>query len=302
MTQPTQGQGGQFQATSLGGPQAMGQPSYTPNAQGTLTPNVSAGQLAGSFQPGTFGGGSVDPQMDPNLQGFINMFQQGVINPAEMYGQAQMNQLGDQNTLQQMQAQYSGQQQQQQAGFSLANLGLDKNALGIQQGALARQMGLLPQQYGLQTQGFDLQQQQANYNAMTGMRDLNSAATARGAFTAGGTQAARGDINESLQNQLANLGLQRQGAALNYQEQTAEQQDSKKQLDIQSQRLGISGDEIKSRLDNALAQLGIGSQISSDQILAEQEKVGQGMISPYETLFADLYQMAGVPLGAGAGQ
>jgi hypothetical protein len=229
------------------------------------------------------------------------MFQQGVINPSEMIGQGQINNLGDQNVLQQLQAMYSGQQQQQEAGFSLQNLGLDKNSLGIQQGALARQMALLPQQYGLQTQGFDLQQQQAQYGAMTGMRDLNSAATARGAFTAGGTQAARGDINESLQNSLANLGLQRQGAALNFKEQTAQQQDSQKQLDIQSQRLGISGDEIKSRLDNALAQLGIGSQISSEQILAEQQKVQQGMISPYETLFADLYNIAGVPLGAGAG-
>jgi hypothetical protein len=160
-------------------------------------------------------------------------------------------------------------------------------------------MDLLPQQFGLQNQGFDLAQQQANYGAMTGMRDLNSSQTARGAFTSGGANAHRGDINQNLAFQTQGIGLQRQGAGLNFKENQAQQQDAQKQLDIQSKRLGISGQEIKSRLDNALAQLGISSQVSANQILREAGKVQQGMISPYSGFFGDLSSIMGIPLLAG---
>jgi len=280
------GYAGALQPASPPGPIPAGQGWGSQAAGQVVGTALGVGQTA---QPQNF--------VNPSLQGFLNTYQQGVANPILQNIYGQISDLGNQDIQQQMQAQLQGQNLQQESGFSLANLGLDVNQLGVQQGTLTRQEALLPQQYGLQTQGFDLSQQAAQYGAMQNMRNLNSSATASGAFTAAGTNASRGDINEQLQNTLANLGLQRQGAALNFEESKAQQQDAQKQLDIQSKRLGISGDEIKSRLDNALQQLGISSQISSEQILAEQGKVAQGIPSAYEPLFADLYSMIGSPIG-----
>lgn len=223
------------------------------------------------------------------------------IDPATAQYALGTGNLSDQMIYNQMMGQLQGGRAQQETGFQLQGLGLDTQGLGIQQGALQRQMQLLPQQYGLQTQGFDLSQQAAQYGAMAGMRDLNSAQTARGAFTSAGANAHRGDINQQLQQQLANLGLQRQGAALTYKEQQAQQQDAAKQLDLQSQRLGLSKEEINTRLTNALQDLGIAGQVSNDQVLSELGKIQQGMFSPLQNYASQLSQAMNMPILAGGG-
>lgn len=240
----------------------------------------------------------------PNWSGLSNYFDlyNKAMQPSLIEGQNQLDQNAAQLSLTDQMSLMQAQQAQQSAGFQQQGLGLDRQGLGIQQGALTRQMELLPQQFSLQNQGFDLSQQQANYGAMTGMRDLNSAQTARGAFTSQGANAHRGDINQNLAFATQGIGLQRQGAGLNFKEQQAQQQDAQKELGLQSQRLGLSAQEIGSRLDNALSQLGIQNQVSRDQLLSEAAKVRQGMTSPLEGLFAHITDHSGVPLISGGAQ
>lgn len=265
---------------------------------------------------GWYGGGQGDPSA------LFSAWQNAVGNPSQMYEQAQWNQLQNQIGLTGMQSDLATQQQNQQANWQLQGLGLDRQSLGVQQGALSRQMALLPQQYGLQQQGFDIQGQQLGVqgqrldeqtkeswqNAAQQQRGLKSNATSSGTWNMPGTSQGFADIKTGLQNALTNigfgrqdlalnqrqLGLNRQGAALTFQEQQAQQQDSQKMLGIQSQRLGLSEDEVRGRLQNALNQIGISNQVSVDQLLSEQYKVQQGGLSPLSQLFGDIYSAGGV--------
>jgi hypothetical protein len=295
-------QGGTLQATSLGPAQPMSQPSYTPNAQGTLTPNVNQSQLASNLgqNPGQYGmsGPGSQSLMDPSFQALLGAYgpqfaqaqaqgQQAII---PLYQQMQL--LGPEGAL-------ANQQAQQQAGFSEQQIGLNQQQLGIQQGALTREMQLLPQQYGLQQQGFGLSETEAQQGYQQQLRGLNSASTASGSFTSTGANQSRGDLYNNLTNSLQNIGLQRQGAALTFAEQQAQQQDSQKQLGIQAKQLGISEDEVKARLNNALQQTGLSSTLSADQILGQIGQIQQGELSPLSGLLSQIAQLSGITLTGG---
>jgi hypothetical protein len=283
------------------------------------------GQVRSQSDPGyTNVGGQLQSQFSqqPDPNAWFSQWQQQVGNPSQMLEQAQWNQLQGQIGLTGMQSDLASQIQNQQAGWQLQGFGLDQQSQAVQQGALSRQMSLLPQQYGLQQQGFDIQGQQLGVqgqrldeqqkeswqNAAQSQRGLKSSATAAGTWNMPGTSQGYADIKQGLQNALTNigfgrqdlslnqqqLGLNRQGAALTFKEQQAAQQDSQKMLGIQAQRLGLSEDEVRGRLQNALNQIGIGSQISVDQLLAEQYKVQQGGLSPLSGAFGDLLSMGGV--------
>lgn len=284
---------------------------------------------AGQGNPATGQQGAVRSQVDPgyvspgggermysdptgNLQGLFSMYKSAVLDPSQMLGQAQINQLQNQMGLTGLQSDLASQLQQQQAGWGLQGIGLQREGLGVQQGTLSRQMELLPQQYGLQQQGFDIQGQQLGLgkaeimtNAAKQRRQLEHQLVSSG-MAAPEANAQRGDIlqqrafglfgNQLQQNQ---LGVTRQQAALNFKEQQAQQQDAQKMLGIHSKQLNLSEDEIKGRLQNALNQIGISNQVSVDQLLSEMYKVQQGEISPLQGLFGDLYSIGGITVPSG---
>jgi hypothetical protein len=101
--------------------------------------------------------------------------------------------------------------------------------------------------------------------------------------------------------QLEGIGYQRKQADLNFHEQQAQQKDASKMLGIQAKRLDLSEDEIRGRLQNALNQIGIGNQISVDQLLQEQYKTSQGMLSPLQGLFSNIYSIGGITVPSGIG-
>jgi hypothetical protein len=181
----------------------------------------------------------------------------------------------------------------------LQSTGLSREGLGVQQSALARQMGVLPQQYGIQQSQFGLQERQSWENAAASQRQSKSQEVTSGIQGGEGPSQQRADIKLNLQNALEGIGYQRQQADLNFKEQQAQQKDSSKMLGIQAKRLDLSEDEIRGRLQNALNQIGISNQISVDQLLAEQYKVQQGMLSPLQGLFGDLYSIGGITVPSG---
>jgi hypothetical protein len=264
--------------------------------------NPSQGQGTQTQGTGLASGLSgVTPQIENQAQDLASRFglDYSQILPALVSSQNQGQSITDQLNNLWAGNNYQGQLLQQQNQFSLQNLGLDTQSLGIQQGALGRQQALLPQQYALQTQGFDLSQQGIQNSAAQQTRGLNSSQTARGAYTSIGANQGRQDIQTQLQQNLANLGLQRQGAALNFQEQQAQNADSEKQLDIQSKRLGISKDELSARLNNALAQLGISGQVSANQLLQGFSQAASGEFTPLNNILPDVANQLQMPLLSG---
>jgi hypothetical protein len=287
----------------------MGYTGYSPPPPLERSDQPGSGGFGGgggvsSPTPGVGGLAGVNPNSpynvgNANLQGFFNAWQSGVWNPTQMLGQAQINSLGRQSDLVGLQGGLQSDIAKQGAGWQLQDIGLSREGLGVQQGALARQMSLLPQQYGLQQQGFDITQKQEQQNADISQRNANEQAAARGAYTSVGANWARGDISQNLQNQFGQLGVQRQQAALNFKEQQAQQKDANSMLGIQVKKLGLSEEDVRGRLPNALDQIGISSQISVDQLLSEQYKTQQGMLSPLQGLFGDLYSMGGITVPSG---
>lgn len=279
--------------------------SFNPGTQGQMT----AGQLGVTrslADPGYLSG-STTPQFASDLSGLdslsgmYNLWNSGVMQPTEQLANQQLGTIQDQIAQAFAGGDLSSQLAQQEAGFSQQGIGLQQQQLGVREAALARQMGLLPQQYDITKSNYDIQEQQLRYGADVATRNVNSGATARGAYTAIGTNQARGDIQSQLGFNLGLLGNQRKSSQLSFQEQQAQQQDAQKMLNIQSQQLGLSSQEVQARLQNALNQIGISANVSVDQLLSEAYKVQQGEISPIAGLFGDIYQLSGVTLpGAGS--
>lgn len=190
-------------------------------------------------------------------------------------------------------------QANQAADFARRGLGLQQGGLDIQLGANARQSALLPQLHDLALQEFSAQEGQAQRGADVSLRNLNSSLTPRGAFTSVMGNAQRGDIASQLTETLGGIGRQRQGNELNFQEQLAQNADARKQLGLMQQQLGLSGDEIESRLSNTLAQLGLQGRMSVAQLLGELSKVQRGETSPITQLMGDIYAMSGLQIPAG---
>ena len=258
--------------------------------------------------PGTWSQGGFYPDAS-QMQGWQNMYQAGVIDPNNAAIASQIGDnfdpnnpnsvggiLGQSITLQDMMSGTKAGEAQQEAGWGLQGIDLSRQSLGIQQNALARQMALLPQQYDIQKQGFDITQRGEQQSADLRAYALNNQAAAQGAYTAAGTNVGRTGIQQNLQNQFGQLNLQRQDADLTFQERQAQQQDAEKQLGVAAKRLDLSTDELRGRLTNTLAQLGISNQISVNQIMSEAAKVNQGRYSPIAGLINLLFTAQNTPI------
>lgn len=158
---------------------------------------------------------------------------------------------------------------QQDYANSLARLGLQGSQLGVQRGALGRQPAFLSTLH-------DLTNQSLQQSADVARRGVDSSATARGSFTAPGTNQHRDDISTQLANQLSRSDTQ-------YNEQVASLADQNKMLDLQASNLGLDRQQLKTELERGLSRLGLQNQLSiadltskinssniEDQMIAQQ--------------------------------
>lgn len=188
-------------------------------------------------------------------------------------------QIGLQQASQQMQSGYLN----QDYTTGLAKLGLQDQQNDVQKAALARQPGYLTTLHDLATQGFDLSKQGVTQQAGIARRAVDSSATARGAFTAPGTNQFRSDITDQLSNQLGQVGVQQSTSDTRYNEQIASIGDQNAMLDLQSKSLGLDRNSLKTELERGLDRLGLSAAMSiadltgkmnssqiQDQVLAQQ--------------------------------
>lgn len=162
---------------------------------------------------------------------------------------------------------------QTEAGYQGRLLGLEQQSLGIQQGALQRQMGEAPltqadveKMYQLQYAGIKQSGEDVNRQYRQQLTDLASSGAASGSLFTKGQRDAHANMmadwasaTSNLQRQRATLQAQQNEEAIAYLEKLAAFQDQKKQYDIVSQRYGIQGEEIMSRLASSLQQTAIGA-------------------------------------------
>ncbi len=189
----------------------------------------------------------------------------------------------------QQQNQQSLLQAQQGFGNTEAQLGVERGALQREEKYLPEQqalqsallglsgqdLGLQRQQLGLRGQSLDITQQQEQQAADQALQGAQSSATARGAINTQGYGQQRGYINQNLQNQLAQLGLSRQGLGLQGQG-----------LDIQGQRLGVEGQQQQigdilqtGSLADQMAQLNIQNTIAGQSLQNNIFGAGQTALS-----------------------
>jgi hypothetical protein len=252
---------------------------------------MSAAPIPGTSTGSTTDYSTLQAQWDAWLQA------QGL--PALQAGQIETGNLQDQLALLYAQQGLSSGDLSTQEGFQLQGLGLDQSQLGVQQGALQRQYGLLPQENALAQQSLAQQTEQAKYGASQATQAANSQWTPTGNFTSIAHGRQNANIQQQLAFQMANIGRQGEQQKLTYNEQIASLGDQQKQLDIMGQRLGLSGEEIRSRLNTALQQLGISTMMSADQIATEIAKVAGGQTSILGSGLNDILTTAGITIPAG---
>lgn len=287
---------------------------------------LSTYQSSGGSAPVTPQGGALQssatrPTSDPNagvaqyqgLQDWYNSYLPTIL-PQIQQGVGQYNKLADSIPGIQAQVGTGIQQYQQGAALQQQQLGLQGEQLGIQGGALARQQTLDPAMYALQTQGYANQGQTIQRN-LAGARqnhafnenDIEAAGVAGGSLFTGGQRQRVGQekLNfdqqiGSLRDQQKQLAINKQGSALGFQEQMAQLKDSQANLGILQKQLGLSGQEITNRTQQAIQQLGLQGMVSVDQIHQAMVDATNGIITPFSSILSQIYQQSGIRPLAGS--
>ncbi len=213
-------------------------------------------------------------------------------------------------------------------GFDLSDIGIQGRGLDVDQRQAQALRDLLHQQQGFTNQGYDLasqllgiQREGIGADFDQGKRAAVSDATVRGAIGAPGLQTdyntlagtrdraiagnetqlkqaglSRDESLAGLENQLTNnwmdfdrIGLGREGL-----ENDKGRVGLKgKALDLEAEKLGITADELRQKLNNGLAQLGLQGQINADQLLAKKAGAVGGVFDSVNEVMRLALQLGG---------
>jgi hypothetical protein len=313
---------------------AIGGSSGTVNSQGDnpSSPLSMSNNAYGQYQAfqGMFGPGLAMSQAGYQQQ------QDALQNQLATYGASTGYQQGlVGQDLQNQLAQYGlqGQGLQQQQAYQQGQYGLQQQGFGLQQQNIDYLKQLYPQEYAIQQQQFGLSEQglsdqlkQAQVTYGQNVHGAQSDATARGSINSagfGGPQGTLANLSQQLGytergigRQQQGLGLSEQQAKLAYGQQQFGLGQQQSQLGLSEQGaaltntyqgqqiqnalkgLGLSEQQARTKADQAIAQLGLQGQISSDQILQQLGGLQSGQAS---NLMGVLPQIISLMQGAGTG-
>lgn len=125
-----------------------------------------------------------------------------------------------------------------------------------------------------------------NMKAGTDRRNLNSTATAQGAFVSSGANDQRKDIYANLINSLKTSDTQ-------YDEKRASAMDSKKKLELEASNLNMKPGQLKATLDNGLAKLGLQTAMSVADLMDGLAKNDLTAKKIYASILQNAQQYAG---------
>ncbi len=157
----------------------------------------------------------------------------------------------------------------QEAGYQLGQLGISNQQTGLSQQGTAQSYGVTQAEQALQQQGiFGAQQSQA-LNFKNQMQSIIGGSAASGALNTEGSK--QQQSTAQTENTLAAQGLQRQGQQLGLQEQLSAGDYARAQQNygLIGQANGLSQQEVYTRLQNGLQQLGQGATQNQDALVAQ---------------------------------
>lgn len=160
----------------------------------------------------------------------------------------------------------AGGQQLQYQG-NLQDLLTQQGSNAIDLAAAQRQDPYYAQLQALSGQGYQNQMGALGLTRDTNLADLLSAQTAAGSTQTRGNRQQKGFINQDygLGAQLAGINQQKDQLSLG--EQRAQAKDRASQLNLEAQNLGTKPALLRAQLDNALAQTGLKTKMSVDQLM-----------------------------------
>lgn len=164
----------------------------------------------------------------------------------------------------------------------------------LEQQNIAQQLGITNQQYGLQQELAGIQQGQLKYNLGEQIWGAQSAAAGKGTLGTQGYQHQLGQLGEQYQvssaelaNQLAGEGLTNQGANLAAANQSA-------QLKNTAASLGISEQQLQNQLASGLAQIGVQTGQTGDQLLSQAAQAQAGEAQGLGAVYSNIGALTGL--------
>lgn len=205
-----------------------------------------------------FGSGSV---MNSIMAQVMNMFgpdQAGL----RQQGQGILNQLGLNDARTGVNSDFL----RQNYGLDVRGLGLDRQQLGIDRGAANRAYQSTFEQERIARALAANQAKALGQQYTEGSQQAQSEATAAGAFSAPG-------LRTGMKNLFANLGIgvQRndlglQSDLLGIRNTRGSAQDQQRSLDVQAQRLGLNGDQLRAQLNQGLSNLRLDGLMNANDL------------------------------------
>lgn len=150
---------------------------------------------------------------------------------------------------------------EREIGLKLANAGIDRNYIAAMRASVGQLKDLYGQQNANEIQGL-------NQHADVNRRDINSKATAAGAFLFPGRGQHIEDVNNDLANQTENANLSLRDKLINLDMRHTNELDHRNaKLDLIGQEVGLDRDKARAALDLGLANLGYDRYVDSNKLL-----------------------------------
>jgi hypothetical protein len=151
----------------------------------------------------------------------------------------------------------------------------------VRQGDINTRRQLLARELANQMRGFDIDYTEAGQQGRRNVRQRTSEATVRGSLQAPGTREAMQDIYRDLYNTIGRIDVGREGARIGNErsvsglgveeaglkEDRAQTRDRQAKLNLEAQRLGISGEQLRNNLNKGLEKLGIDYAMNVNDVI-----------------------------------
>lgn len=241
---------------------SQAQPAYTmPNATSPLNPNYNAAtdpaaKLWGFEQAKAYNdviGGLTDAQTDISSENAL--WKIGLANAQGATEAGYLNTNAD--------------VERRRLGLKGQGIDLQKQGNQIDIGANARQPGFLTHLHDIAGRGFDLNRQQNVAQNRQGNFQLFNQSVGAGNVLMGGYNVQRNELAQQLMRNQVGVNLSQEEETAKYGENMARTEDERqklqltnKQLDLDSQSLGLDREDLENKLQQGLERLGLSTSIT----------------------------------------
>lgn len=183
---------------------------------------------------------------------------------------------------------------QQSTGLQGAQLENQRTGNTLEQQNIAQQLGIAGGQFGLQKELAGIQQGQLNYNLPIAQDLARSQGAATGTLNTKGYQERYGQIQEQYDVSSAELANQLAGQGLSYQGQQLSSANQIAQLKNTAAALGISEQQLQNQLSSGLAQIGVQTGQTGDQLLSQAAQAQAGQAQGLGAVFSNIGALTGL--------